>query len=128
MRLVFALANNDDLFRLCSERAPMRSISCARNWRSEYYALEMLLKQFASVRISWREALLRALSVQQWLDGMKMNLAPVVHAYAQLDANQAAAFDTELLALGQRHNTAPDGTMFARAKYHEFYCRNKRKA
>lgn len=119
---------NDLLFAQCLQYAPMPSIEAARRWGREDYALATLFPHFESIRVERRQRFARALTAQQWLEGIKANLSPVVAAYAQIDGTQAAQFDAQLLALAEKYNSAPNGTLFLATDYLEFYCRNRRKA
>lgn len=119
---------NDLLFAHCLNKADLPSISAARRWGREDYAIGTLLPHFESVRVERRLFLARALSPQHWLDGLKTNLAPAIAAYAALDPAQSIEFDKELLALAAQFNTAPNGSFFVPSAYLEFYCRNKRSA
>lgn len=114
---------NDRLFAMCEERGgEMPSIATARAWGREEQALRWLTPHFDMVRFEPRIFRARALSLEQWLKGMKVFLAPARKAYEGLDEAAAAAFDQELLALGAQYNDAPDQSFYSRAEYLTIYC------
>ena len=113
----------DLLFAKCIERRPdLASIVVERGWGRLEQIAPWLRPQFGSLRIEHRKFTVRALSVEQWLSGMKLFLSPVVLAYEGLSEAEAADLDSELMALGAEHNEAPEHGYFARVPYFEVHC------
>ncbi len=119
-----ASSMNFRLFEICARARPgLESIEVAKKWGAESQAVTWLEKSFASIRIEKRNFYPRALSVEQWLAGMKHFLAPVFLAYEGASIELATELDRQLLALGNQYNIAPEQGFYARAEYLEIHCR-----
>lgn len=115
---------NDQLFEICGRARPeIKAIETARDWGTEAFAVAQLSRHFSSVSFEKRSFYPRALSLEQWLEGIKLFLAPVWMAYENATAAQAAELDREFLALANRHNQKPEHGFFASVGYFEIICR-----
>ncbi len=119
-----ATGMNNRLLEICGRARPeIAAIEVSRRWGTESFAVEQLSRQFASVTIEKRLFYPRALSLHQWLEGMKQFLAPVFLAYETATPAQAEELDREFLDLAQRNNQKPDRGFFAAIDYLEIICR-----
>ena len=66
-----------------------------------------------------RQFVFRYRSAQDWLDTFRTFYGPTLKAFGSLEAGNAAALESELLALAAEHNTATDGTLRIPSDYLE---------
>jgi ubiquinone/menaquinone biosynthesis C-methylase UbiE len=81
--------------------------------------LEELFGVYGSVWTTTKHVALRARTPMDWVDKLRASYAPVLKAFAQLDAAQQKSLRSELLALVTRFNRAKDSTMVVDAEYLE---------
>ena len=66
-----------------------------------------------------RQFVFRYRSARDWLDTFRTYYGPTLKAFGSLEADAAAALESELLALADQHNTATDGTLRIPSDYLE---------
>jgi SAM-dependent methyltransferase len=66
-----------------------------------------------------RNFVFRYRSAEDWLDSFRSYYGPMYKAFASLDADAAAAFETELLDLANAHNTSRVGALRIPSEYLE---------
>ena len=81
--------------------------------------LDELFAVYGSVSASPRQVTLRARTPMEWVDKLRAGYAPVLKAFAALDAAGQKSLRGELLALVARFNRARDSTMVVDAGYLE---------
>ena len=113
----------DRLFAICEEAIGNdRMLQTARSWGRQEDARVWLAPHFSTIHVVRRDFLVRAMDAQRWLAGMKMFLAPVVLAYEKLTVDEAEQMDARMLGLVKDLAPAPNGTLFTRVPYLEYYC------
>ena len=81
--------------------------------------LEELFGAYGSVEACRKRVALRARTPMDWVDKLRAGYAPVLKAFAQLDASRQKALRSELLELVTKFNRAKDSTMLVDAEYLE---------
>lgn len=81
--------------------------------------LEELFGAYGSVEACRKRVALRARTPMEWVDKLRASYAPVLKAFAQLDAARQKALRGELLELVTKFNRAKDSTMLVDAEYLE---------
>ena len=81
--------------------------------------LEELFGVYGDVAVARKTVPLRARTPMDWVDKLRATYAPVMKAFAQLDAPRQKALRGELLELVTRFNRAKDSTMVVDADYLE---------
>ncbi len=81
--------------------------------------LEELFGAYGSVSTARKHVALRARTPMDWADKLRAGYAPVLKAFAQLDAARQKSLRGELLELVTRFNRAKDSTMVVDAEYLE---------
>ena len=72
-----------------------------------------------SVQSTVRQFVFRYRSAQEWVDTFRTFYGPTVKAFAALEEQESSAFERELIALAESHNTAADGTLRVPSDYLE---------
>jgi ubiquinone/menaquinone biosynthesis C-methylase UbiE len=81
--------------------------------------LEELFGVYGSVSTSRKHVAMRARTPMDWVDKLRASYAPVLKAFASLDAAHQKSLRGELLELVTRFNRAKDSTMVVEAEYLE---------
>src|SRR4051812_22278335 len=81
--------------------------------------LEELFGVYGTIATATRQVALRARTPMEWVDKLRADYAPVLKAFASLDASRQKSFRSELLELVARFNRAQDSTMLVDAEYLE---------
>jgi SAM-dependent methyltransferase len=81
--------------------------------------LEELFGVYGTVASSTRHVALRARTPMEWVDKLRAGYAPVLKAFAALDAARQKSLRNDLLELVARFNRAQDSTMVVDAEYLE---------
>jgi ubiquinone/menaquinone biosynthesis C-methylase UbiE len=81
--------------------------------------LEELFGVYGTVASGTRHVVLRARTPMEWVDKLRAGYAPVLKAFAALDAARQKSLRNDLLELVARFNRAQDSTMMVDAQYLE---------
>lgn len=107
------------LFVTVAKHAPQASSGASPfAWGTEE-RLEELFGVYGTVATSTRHVALRARTPMEWVDKLRAGYAPVLKAFAALDAGRQKSLRSELLELVSRFNRARDSTMVVDAEYLE---------
>jgi SAM-dependent methyltransferase len=87
--------------------------------------LDELFGVYGDVTVTRKKVALRARTPMDWVDKLRETYAPVLKAFAQLDAPRQKALRGELLELVTRFNRAGDSTMVVDADYLEVLVRRR---
>ncbi|HVM51940.1 MAG TPA: class I SAM-dependent methyltransferase [Acidimicrobiales bacterium] len=96
---------------------PPPGVSSPLLWGTDERLAELFSGQQAAS--TSRNFVFRYRSTQDWLDTFRTYYGPTLKAFAALDDGGRAAFEAELLALADEHNTATDGTLRIPSEYLE---------
>jgi SAM-dependent methyltransferase len=107
------------LFATVAKHAPQaNSGSSPFAWGTEE-RLEELFGVYGTITTAIRHVALRARTPMEWVDKLRADYAPVLKAFASLDAARQKSLRGELLELVARFNRAPDSSMLVDAAYLE---------
>ena len=79
--------------------------------------LDELFGVYGTIATAARHVVLRARTPMEWVDTLRAGYAPVLKAFASLDAARQKSLRGELLELVARFNRAQDSTMLVDAGY-----------
>jgi ubiquinone/menaquinone biosynthesis C-methylase UbiE len=88
------------------------------DWGTEH-RLDELFSVYGTVTSTRKRVALRARTPMDWVDTLRASYAPVLKAFALLDAAAQKSLRTELLELVERFNRAQDSSMLVDAEYLE---------
>jgi ubiquinone/menaquinone biosynthesis C-methylase UbiE len=117
------------LFATVARCAPQKAAGAAPiaspfEWGTER-RLDDLFAVYGNVEIANKRVALRARTPMDWVDKLRVSYAPVLKAFAQIDAAAQKELRSELLELVQRFNRAKDGAMLVDAEYLEILVRRR---
>jgi len=87
--------------------------------------LDELFGVYGDVSVTRKKVALRARTPMDWVDKLRETYAPVLKAFAQLDAARQKVLRGELLELVTRFNRARDSTMVVDGEYLEVIVRRR---
>jgi SAM-dependent methyltransferase len=107
------------MFKVLAQFAPLGSaghLSCAWGTADR---LHQLFGVYGEVECTSKTAVFRARTPMDWVDKLRANYAPVLRAFAVVDAAGKLALRNALLELVTRFNRARDASMLVDAEYLE---------
>ena len=113
------------LFATVSQHVPQATCGPAPFLWGTPDRLEELFGVYGSVETARKWVALRARSPMDWVDKLRTGYAPVLKAFAQLDAARQKAFRGDLLELVTRFNRSGDSSMLVDAEYLEVVVRRR---
>jgi len=102
-----------------SHVAPPAGVRSPLQWGTEDRLVELFGDNVQSLYAQRREFVFRYRSAQHWLDTFRTYYGPTFKAFGALDAEGQAAFERDLLALANEHNTSTTGTLRIPSEYLE---------
>jgi SAM-dependent methyltransferase len=88
-------------------------------WGTEASLRELFGDRIETLEIARRQFVFRYRSAQDWLDTFRNFYGPLHKAFAALDEAERAAFEQDLLALANAHNTSITGVLRVPSDYVE---------
>jgi len=107
------------LFVTVAKHAPLANSGASPFAWGTVDRLEELFGVYGTVAAATRHVTLRARTPMDWVDKLRAGYAPVLRAFAALDAARQKSLRGELLDLVARFNRAADSTMRVDAEYLE---------
>ncbi len=105
------------LFVTVAKHAPQANSGASPfAWGTEE-RLDELFGVYGTIATAARHVVLRARTPMEWVDKLRADYAPVLKAFASLDAGRQKSLRGELLELVARFNRAQDSTMLVDAGY-----------
>jgi ubiquinone/menaquinone biosynthesis C-methylase UbiE len=98
---------------------PPAGVRSPLEWGSEERLTDLFGKNVASLAVQRRHFVFRYRSAQDWLDAFRDYYGPTLKAFAALDVQAQAAFESDLLALANEHNTGGANTLRVPSEYAE---------
>jgi len=96
---------------------PPAGIRSPLQWGTEDRLRELF--DGCQVAAATRQFVFRYRSASDWLETFRTYYGPTLKAFGAVEADEAAALESELLALAAQHNTATDGTLRVPSDYLE---------
>ena len=88
---------------------PPAGVRSPLEWGTQARVTELFGANVRSIDAQPKQFVFRYRSTQHWVDTFRNYYGPTLKAFAALDAEQQAAFEAELVALGNQHNTSSTG-------------------
>jgi ubiquinone/menaquinone biosynthesis C-methylase UbiE len=98
---------------------PPTGVRSPLEWGTEARLAALFGDAVRSIDAQRRHFVFRYRSAEHWLDTFRRYYGPTHKAFAALDATQQAAFETDLLALANEHNTSTTGALRIPSEYLE---------
>jgi SAM-dependent methyltransferase len=98
---------------------PPPGIRSPLQWGTEGRLAELFGTEVSSVAVRRVNFIFRYRSAQEWVDVFRDYYGPTHKAFGALDADKQAAFEHDLVALADQHNTSSNGTLRVASEYLE---------
>ena len=99
--------------------APPAGVRSPLQWGTEDRLVELFGDRVQTLYAQRREFVFRYRSAKHWLDTFRTYYGPTFKAFGALDPDGQAAFERDLLALANAHNTSTTGTLRIPSEYLE---------
>jgi SAM-dependent methyltransferase len=99
--------------------APPAGVRSPLQWGTEDRLVELFGDNVQTLYAQRREFVFRYRSAEHWLDTFRTYYGPTFKAFGGLDPDGQAAFERDLLALADAHNTSTTGTLRIPSEYLE---------
>jgi SAM-dependent methyltransferase len=108
------------MFKVVGRYAPPPAgVRSPLEWGTESRLAELFGTDVQALEVQRRNFVFRYRSAEHWLDTFRTYYGPTYKAFAALDAAGQAAFEHDLLALANEHNTTPTGGLRIPSEYLE---------
>jgi len=108
------------MFKIVGRYAPPPAgVRSPLEWGTESRLAELFGTDVQALEVQRRNFVFRYRSAEHWLDTFRTYYGPTYKAFAALDAAGQSAFEHDLLALANEHNTAPMGALRIPSEYLE---------
>jgi ubiquinone/menaquinone biosynthesis C-methylase UbiE len=98
---------------------PPAGVRSPLQWGSAERLTELFGANVASLAVQRRHFVFRYRSAEEWLNAFRDYYGPTLKAFAALDAETQAAFERDLIALADEHNTGGTNTLRIPSEYAE---------
>lgn len=102
-----------------SHVAPPAGVRSPLQWGTESRLVELFGDNVRTLYAQRREFVFRYRSAEDWLNTFRTYYGPTFKAFGALDAAEQIAFEQELLALANEHNTSTTGALRIPSEYLE---------
>ena len=108
------------MFKIVGRYAPPPAgVRSPLEWGTEHRLAELFGSSVRTIDVTRRQFVFRYRSAQHWIDTFRDYYGPTLKAFAALDDAGRTAFERDLLALADEHNTSGAGALRIPSEYLE---------